>query len=246
MVRRVLAPLRDLTARLRGRSTHVVSLGLDCRVAHQARDFFGTTASQPFDWWISPLHGVASYLERPDPALIYGDGRLVELRGPGGELHAIASHAFGFRLFHEFPRERQVMADGTEVSVVAPGWQQHVPAAAARHAERLARLRALDHPRSRIVFLRDRLGPDPDDRSDPRPAVDRLWRALRTRYRAADVTLVLLNLRIRETPSSRVVAVDFHDPPGEGPEAWKGDAARWSSAFASLGFVAGVPAARTG
>lgn len=240
MVRLGFAPWRHLSARIRGRSAHVVPLGVGCRVTHQARAFFGGATSHPFDWWIAPLDGIARYLEHPDPALVYGDGRLTELRGAHGEVRAIVSAGFGFQLFHEFPRVPQAIAGG-EIAAVADGWQQHVAAAAARHAEQLARLLALDHPRSRIVFLRDRLGPDPADASDPRPAVDRLWRVLCDRFRAAEISLVLLNLGLRDTPSRRVVAIDFEDPPGEGADAWKGETVRWAAAFASLGFVAGAP-----
>lgn len=206
------------------------------------RTFFGSTESFPFDWWISPLDGIARYLEDPDPALIYVEGRLQEMRGTHGEVASIYNPDFGFQLVHEFPRRAEIVG-GAPVDAVAPGWQRHVAAAAARHVRRLARLDALDRRGRRILFVRNRLSPDPADARDPRPAVDRLWAALRRRFRAADVELLLLNLHLPEAPARPILAADFVDPEGDGPEAWRGEPARWSAAFASLGFA---PRARRG
>lgn len=231
---RLPARVRRLLLPGRGRFTHVVPLGVSCRVTHQLRAYFGVGEAYPFDWWICPADGVARYLERPDPALVYGPGALAEMRGDDGAIEAIRSVAYDFRLFHEFPR---VAASGAgPPPAVAPGWEAHAPVAAARHAERLARLLALDRPGNTLLFVRHRLGIAPDDPADPEPVVERLWRALCTRYRAADVVLALVNLRLRTSPARRVVAVDFDDPPGPPPDEWRGDAQAWAAALGSLGF----------
>jgi hypothetical protein len=232
-------PMRALLAALgalRRRPTHVVPLGCSCRVTHQARTYFGSVESYPFDWWISPLDGIARYLEDPDPALIFADGCLHEVRGTHGEVASIYSPDFGFQLLHEFPR-RVEQAGPPEVTAVVPDWRRQVDAAAARHVRRLARLQALDRRGRRILFVRDHLSPDPDDARDPRPAVEHLWTVLQRRFPLADVALLLVNLRLPEPLSPPILAVDFVDPAGTGPDAWKGDPARWSAAFASAGFA---------
>jgi hypothetical protein len=236
---RLPAPFRRLLLPGRRRFTHVVPLGVSCRVTHQVRTYFGVGDAYPFDWWICPADGVARYLERPEPALVYGPGALAEMRGAHGEVETIRSVAYDFRLFHEFPRAAPPAAGG-----VAPGWEAHTPIAAARHAERLARLLALDRPGNTILFVRHRHGIAREDPADPEPVVERLWRALCTRYRAADIVLALINLGLRTSPSRRVVAVDFDDPPGPPPDEWRGDARAWSAALGSLGFrPCGTPTA---
>jgi hypothetical protein len=224
------------------RFTQVVPLGVSCRVTYQVRTFFGSTEAYPFDWWISPAEGLARYLERPDPDLIYKNGGLEEMRGAQGEVAAIRSTEFGFQLFHEFPRHRERLPGREEeVSVVSPGWQGYVAASAARHAGRLARLRSLDRVGNRILFVRHRLDIPYDNPADPGPAVERLWRALCGQYREARIALLLVNFRIPETPSRRVLAIDFDDPQGPLPEAWRGETERWAAAFSSLGLTSPGP-----
>ena len=114
--------------------THVVPLGLSCRVTRQVRVCFGSWKVYPFDWWLTPLDGLTRYLAEPDVGRLYDPGSLAEVI-TRGEVSSICSTVFGFRLFHDFPRR----PGANKLAAVVPGWRDHVAAAAARHEERLRR-----------------------------------------------------------------------------------------------------------
>jgi hypothetical protein len=209
--------------------THVVSLGLSCRVTYQMRLHFRSAASFPFDWWISPIRGLANYLEDPDPDRIFAPGQLRE-RIDDGFPSTIVSREFGFQLFHEFPRHKAA----PPAAVVSPGWQAHVGEVRERHERRMARLMQTDQPGSRVLFVRHQLGPE--IAADAAfAAVDELWRALVTRFKHAQVHLLLVNLPPVDAPSPRVTQLQFEDPAGPPPESWRGDAARWRAALEGAG-----------
>lgn len=210
--------------------THVVPLGLSCRVAYQVRLFFGSEIAFPFDWTLTPLEGLVRYLDVLDPDRIYSETALEEVV-VAGRVTALQSREFGLQPYHEFPRHRE-----GEVSVVSPGWRQHLGVARERHARRLERLRGLNAAGQRILFVRHKLDADPQRRDAQRP-VEALWEVLRRQWRRADVRLLLVNLPPIDPPSRRVLQLRFEDRPGTGPEAWRGDTGRWQSAFASLGLT---------
>jgi hypothetical protein len=218
---------RVFARRLRGREiTHVVPLGLSCRVTHQARTCFGLGAAYPFDWWISPLAGLTRYLAVLDPLQIYSTGALEE-RLLDGRVESIRSVAFGFELHHEFPRHREAGH-----SAVSAGWQQHIAAAREKHDRRLARLRDLDRRGNRILFLRHKYSVEPLEPA-PSHAVSELWNVLHTQWPRAQIDLLLINLAVEGPLPRGILTVRFEDPPAPPPDEWRGEAARWQEAFAS-------------
>ncbi len=210
--------------------THVVPLGLSCRVTYQVRVFFGSEVAYPFDWTMTPLEGLARYLAVLDPDRIYSEAALEEVV-VDGRVDALQSREFGLWLYHEFPRRR----DG-DVSVVSPGWQEHLAFAKERHARRLQRLKGLDAAGHRILFIRHKLDVDPGRRAAQQP-VEALWNVLRRQWSRADIRLLLINLPAIDPPSPRVLQLSFEDLPGPEPEVWRGNAERWASALASLGLT---------
>ena len=208
--------------------SHVVPLGLSCRVTHQLRRFSGIGIAYPFDWWISPLSGIARYLADPDPERIYSPSRLEEVIDDG-RLKAIRSVDFGIELFHEFPRIR-IPVDGAEVSVVAPDWQAHIAAAREKHSARLQRLLATNEPGNRILFVRHRYDADI---AGPAPATDirALHSALMAGWPKAQVELLLVNVPSDGKLPKGVRSVVFEDVPGPPGQEWQGDSAPWGAAF---------------
>ncbi len=211
--------------------SHVVPLGLSCRVTYQVRTYFRTRTSHPFDWWVTSLDGIARYLSVLDPDRIYRADALCELIADGW-ISTIASREFGVQLFHEFPRRKEA----PPIRVVSPDWREGIAAAREAHVAKLERLISLARPGNRILFVRDRLAAM-EDTSRTQGAVAALWGALRRRWGVADITLLLLNLPPFEPPCDRVLRADFDDPPGPPPESWRGEDGRWASAFAALGFA---------
>jgi hypothetical protein len=227
----LLGSARSLVGGLIGRRfSHVVPLGASCRVTWQLRTFFRDGRAYPFDWWASTVDGLAAYLSVMDPARIYGDGGLEELV-VDGRVTTIRSREFGFQLFHEFPRHRDVSG----ASAVSPGWEAHVAAAAQRHTHRLERLRGLDRTGNRILFVRHKYAYEPGPAGDPAASVARLLAALEAGWSRARFTLLLINFPEGYTPPAGVLSVRFDDPPGPAPEEWRGDGERWEAAFRSLG-----------
>ncbi len=211
--------------------THVVPLGVSCRVTYQLRTYFRAGEAYPFDWWGSSIDGVARYLQDPDPDRIFSPDGLIEQTADGG-IYTILSRTFGFQLFHEFPRR----SAQTAIRVVSPQWRDHVAAARSAHERRLQRLLDLDRPGNAIVFVRHKLDAA-DDAQRIQENVDALWRTLSARWTIADIRLLLVNVPAFAPPCRRVLCVDFDDPPGSGPESWRGDDGRWAAAFASLGLA---------
>jgi hypothetical protein len=228
---------RLLAAGSPSRPTHVVPLGLSCRVSHQARAYFGSKIAYPFDWWLTPIDGLTSYLADPDPDRIYGEGALDELV-IDGHVASIVAPEFGFRLYHEFPRHDV----GLPETVVAAGWRDHVRKQRAQHARRLDRMLALDRPGRRILFVRDRL--DLGERNDGTEAesVAKLWSALSDRWSRAEIELLLVNVSCDpRTVDPRVRWVDFEDVRGDGAGGWRGNSAAWAQAFAARDAPASSP-----
>lgn len=219
--------------------SHVVPLGLSCRVTHQVRTYFGIGIAFPFDWWISPLSGLTRYLADPDPERVYGPGCLEEMR-VDGRVAALRSVEFGIELFHEFPRTR-VVVDGREVSMVAADWPDHVAAARAKHAARLQRLLATNRAGNRILFVRHRCDAE-SARLASANEVAALQDALRALSPAAEVELLLINVPIQGRLPRGVRTIVFDDPPGPPPNEWQGDSARWRAAFAAQRLCLGADA----
>jgi len=210
--------------------THVVPLGLSCRVTHHVRRYFGIGIAYPFDWWISPLPGLASYLADPDPDRIYAPGCLEEMH-VDGRAAAIRNVEFGIELYHEFPRTR-VCVEGREVSVVAPDWRDYVAAARQKHAARLKRLLAIDRPGNRILFVRNKYDADGVGRANARELAA-LTEQLRARWPAADVELLLVNVPVQGRLPRGVRSVTFQDLPGPPPDEWHGSSELWRAAFSA-------------
>ncbi len=228
----LLRHARQLLDRRRGTFSHVVPLGLSCRVTYQVRLYFGSATAYPFDWWLSPLDGLTRYLADPHPDRIYAPEALAE-KVVDGWVKTIVAPEFGFELFHEFPRRKEA----PPMRVVAPDWREHIAVARSRHVHLLERLLSLDRRGNRILFVRHRSGVESVD-PDARQAVERLWQTLLTLWPSADIHLLLVNLPPFELPDERILRVDFDDPPGPPPEAWRGDPERWSASFASAGIAA--------
>lgn len=210
--------------------THIVPLGVSCRVSYQVRANFGGKTAYPFDWWGTPIDGLTRYLSDPDPDRVFGPGALDEVVVDGHVISLVAPE-FGFYLYHEFPRHDV----GLPMRVVAPDWRSHVAKLRARHARRLDRMLALDRPGNRLLFVRDRLDIDAGSGAEgAAESVAKLWGALSNRWSRAEIELLVVNVPCdRRIPRRGVRWVDFEDVPGDGPEAWRGDSARWAEAFDS-------------
>lgn len=211
--------------------THVVPLGLSCRVTYQMRTYFRSDSAYPFDWWLSSMDGITRYLKDPDPDRIFSENCLNE-QVEDGWIHSIVSRAFGFQLFHEFPRQKETPA----MRVVAPNWRDHIAAARSKHYVRLRRLLDLDRPGNRILFVRHKLDAG-DDKEQLQSRVEDLWYTLKAGWQHADIRLLLVNVPWFKPPCQQVLRLEFDDPPGPPPESWRGDEKRWATALESLGLA---------
>jgi hypothetical protein len=229
-VNRVLDSIRRLLGSgSRSRPTHIVPIGLSCRVSHQVRANFGSMIAYPFDWWITPIDGLTRYLSDPDPDRVYGAGALHEIVEDGHVTSVVATE-FGFQLYHEFPR----LDVGLPTRVVAPDWRDHVPTQRARHAGRLSRLLALNRPGRRILFVRDRLDVDGKGADAAADSVTKLWETLSSNWGRAEIELLLVNVPCVVRPSLPGLRwANFEDVRGETAEGWQGNSVGWAQAFAS-------------
>lgn len=211
--------------------THVVPLGMSCRVTYQLRTYFRSDAAYPFDWWISSMGGITRYLKNPDPHRIFSTGDLYE-QIQDGWIHAIASRKFGFQLFHEFPRQKEAPA----MRVVSPNWRDHIAMVRSKHTQRLQRLLDLDRRENTILFVRDKLDVC-DHEALFQNRVEDLWFTLKARWPHANIKLVLINVPHFTPPCKQVLRLTFDDSPGDPPEAWRGNEQQWATAFESLSIL---------
>lgn len=210
--------------------SHVVPLGVSCRVTCQVRLCFDSWKIYPFDWWITPLDGLVRYLAAPAAARLYAAGALEEMRADG-EVSAIRSREFGFRLFHDFPRRPGANA----LPAVVPDWRSHIAEAAARHEKLLGRLLRLNRRENRILFVRHRLAVGDAPGEVDAAAAAGLWEALRSLWSEADIRLLLVNFPAAGPLPRGILSLAFEELPGPPGQEWRGDEAQWKSNFASLG-----------
>ncbi len=177
------------------------------------------------------MEGIARYLRDPDPDRIFSEGNLVEKMSEQW-IESINSRAFGFQLFHEFPRQKETPA----MRVVSPNWRDHIASVRSKHLLRLQRLLDLDRPDNSILFVRDRLD-STDDLTQHQVVVDDLWQTLKFRWPRADIQLLLINVPCFEPPSPQVIRLEFMDLPGPPPDAWRGDDRSWVTALESAGLM---------
>jgi hypothetical protein len=210
--------------------SHVVPLGVSCRVTCQVRLSFDSWKIYPFDWWITPLDGLIRYLADPDVARLYAADALEEMVGDG-EVSAIRSRAYGFRLFHDFPRR----AGANSLPAVSPDWRTHLAEAAARHEKLMGRLLRLNRQGNRVLFVRHRssIGNEPGD--EGAAAAASLWNVLRARWKNADIRLLLVNFPAAGPLPEGVLALNFEELPGPPGQEWRGDENQWKSNFTALG-----------
>jgi hypothetical protein len=222
-IRRLLGP--DSSSR----PTHVVPIGLSCRVSYQVRSYFGRQIAYPFDWWVTPIDGLTRYLSDPDPDRVYGAGALEEIV-VDGHVTSVVAPEFGFQLYHDFPRHDV----GLPTKVVAPDWRDHIGKQRAFHAGRLGRLLALDRPDRRILFVRDRLDVDGESTEPAAESVAKLWSTLSNRWGRAEIELLLVNVPVDVRMPERCVRwANFEDVREDTPEGWRGNSAGWARAFAA-------------
>ena len=215
--------------------THVVPLGISCRLTYQVRVCFGSWQAYPFDWWFTPLDGLTRYLAELDIHKLYAPAALEEIC-VDGEVSTIGSKGYGFRLFHEFPRRPGVNA----LTAVAPDWRAHIAAAAARHEKRLTRLLRLNRPGNRILFVRHKFWGEPGVPSQEAPdaAVATVWDVLRSKWSKADIRLLLVNFAPACPLPPGGLRLDFEELPGPPGESWRGDDEQWQRSFSSRGLAA--------
>lgn len=124
---------------------YIVSLGGNCRVAHNCRRHFGCRDAYPFDWWITPLSSTVAFLRDPDVFKLYSAENLAPY-GAGGRRDSVVNTHFGIRLHYEFPRRGGQVVENFVELCERP---------ASRTAYLLARFDRLCSLPGRILFVRN-------------------------------------------------------------------------------------------
>lgn len=221
-------PLAEFT---RDHATHVVSLGAYCAAAHNIRRFYGVETAYCFDWWVTPLTGLAKFFENPDADALYRSTDLQPVVNDAG-IPVIINRHIGIEYFHEFK------VTGTEDGPrVAASFDEDVPKARDRTAALIKRLMALNAAGNRIAFLRTAF---PRDFDEDAPALcARLAAALDRCFDQATYTAVMASTRAVAWTlppgftSLRFVATQAAD--------WRGHPPDWDAFLTSTGIV--LPAA---
>lgn len=126
---------------------HIIGLGYDCRLAYNLRATFGFELAQPFDWWVTPIAGLLSFLGNHSIDELYAPDCLRPVPSPGEDsIMTIENVRHGIWLFHDFPRK-------PKTNTVVDDWRDHI--AAARDRTRFLVNRMLSVSSSeRTLFVR--------------------------------------------------------------------------------------------
>jgi hypothetical protein len=136
---------------------HVISLGGNCRIAHNLRRVLDLKTAYPFDWWVSPLAGAIQFLNAPDLEKLYDPEALEAVRHNGG-IFTVRNTIYGIGLHHEFPRDAK--------GLVQEDFRDFVEKPKARTRHLLDRLRELNSADNDIVCVRNAAS---NDRSEDIP-----------------------------------------------------------------------------
>lgn len=80
----------------------VVSLGGNCMVTMEMRKFFGITAANLFDWWITPGNALVLLIENDFEGLFSRENLAIV-----GEGRSVANLRYGILHHHDFPRNEK-------------------------------------------------------------------------------------------------------------------------------------------
>lgn len=199
---------------------HIVSLGGNCRVAHNCRRHFGAKAAYPFDWWITPLESAIFFLQEPDVGRLYQRERL-KIHGAEGRRDSIVSGDYGIRLHHEFPRVGGEVVETFRDLCAEP---------ASRTAYLVERLEKLRSEPGRILFVRNAIHGEGRNAEGWHRHVDEILSFLDGAY-GRRFNLLLINTPVRSFPDDRVLVSLFEDRGAD----WRGDETAWSRAFDAAG-----------
>ena len=196
---------------------HIVSLGHRCRTTQRLREHFGFTTAFPFDWWITPIEGLIRFMHDWDADRLYRPDQLF-VRHNLFQKAWVENREYGFRLVHEFTRDRWRLASGR--------FLEEVPVLKARTAHLMARFDDMGPKQRTVLFVRTLMASEEGDAA----ACEALRRAVIARVPRARPAFVLISRT--GMPAEGWIPLKIDDP---SKEPWSGDAPLWDEALSSLG-----------
>lgn len=175
--------------------THIISLGNRCATAYNLRRHFGFGDGHLFDWWITPYPGLLILLDNLSADWLYEPVHL-ELRP---DRSAVRHRLTGIELTHDFPRV------GAANGPVTSDFLRHLDRPRSRAAYLIDKLRSLNDPAERILFIRE-----------------------------AEITSALADKIAAILPKAKFDLVAIPPIPERGA-GWTCDPAEWDAALSALG-----------
>ena len=129
-----------------GAYDEIVSLGCDCTVTYNLRRTFGLTRAYPFDWWVTSLQALSTWLRQPSAPRLY-DPDLLEPVWIEGVKQGLRNTHYGIELRHEFPRN-----DGG--GGVSDDWADRLDKERGRTEYLHDRFMSLPEAADRVLFVR--------------------------------------------------------------------------------------------
>lgn len=197
---------------------HIVSLGHRCRTTQRLREHFGYTTAFPFDWWITPVEGLIRFMHDWDADRLYRSDQLF-VRHNLFQKAWVENREYGFRLVHEFTRDRWRLASRR--------FLEEVPVLKARTAHLMARFDDLDPKQRTVLFVRTLMASEEGDAA----AFEELRRAVIARVPRARPEFVLISRT--GIAAEGWIPLKIDDP---STERWSGDPVVWDTALSTLGF----------
>ena len=197
---------------------HIVSLGYRCRTSHRLREHFGYWTAFPFDWWITPIEGLTRFIHDWDVDRLYRADQL-RVRQMLFQKAWVENREYGFRLVHEFSRDRWTLTSRQ--------FLREVPQVKARTSYLMSKFDELDSKRRRVLFVRNL---SRDEEGDP-AACEALRQAVIKRVPRADPEFLLISST--GVSAEGWIPLKIDDP---SKEPWSGDAVVWDTALSTLGF----------
>lgn len=199
----------------------VISVGGNCEVAHNLREFTGSTSAHVFDWWVAPFPGVIDLLDSNFTGLFESSNMEIM-----GDRKAVRCKRYGIIHHHDFKRDENKRVIVEEV-------EEQLPKLTAKYAALLSRLLGACSDGRRVLLIRSWREIIHEPKGYPKQLIPGVpiydfsgfVDAFRRRFPDANISVLFVNYGGQRVDIDEVYfdnIKDYGDTPG-----WQGSALGW-------------------
>lgn len=162
----------------------IISLGCNCELTWNIRNYFGFETAYPIDWWITPFQALLKLLENRFHDLFNINNLEVS-----DDLLTVRDTSYNLLYHHDFKKT-------DDDKIIADIIEQQIPSLKQKYA--MLTERFFEAPENRrVLFIRNRDGNIPHLAPDPTPmdenTADHLYTVLEELFPSAQISLLITN-----------------------------------------------------